>query len=291
MTTQTNEPFTLAVTTDFCKKALRLMARMPEMLAAEHPLPEHSAQHLPQLEAEGPRARMDTGINAALAEIGALLKVSRAYVMLDEEDGRYLRNTHEWVDGTSGPAMFSWPLHEYEKDLPSLKLLMADKDFFMAHTRDVPPDLHRVLSMQAVSSVLLVPLLREGSWIGLTGFDSCGRERIWQEEETAVLRHFARLLVLYFERREYADARYALEAIRGTLREHFPERTTGRGISARNAEPLPEVPAGTLSLQDSERRLIVDALELHGGNKSRAAKHLGLTWASLDRRCRKLGIY
>jgi len=105
--------------------------------------------------------------------------------------------------------MYSWPLHEYEKDLPSLKPLMAGQDFLVAHTRELPLDLQRVLSMQAVDSVLLVPFLREGSWIGLVGFDSCGRERDWREEEIIILRHLARLLVLFLERWKYA-ARVAL---------------------------------------------------------------------------------
>ena len=43
-------------------------------------------------------------------------------------------------------------------------------------------------------------------------------------------------------------------------------------------------------LEEGERRLIVEALNLYNGNKTRAAAHLGIKWAALDRRCRKLGI-
>ena len=39
-----------------------------------------------------------------------------------------------------------------------------------------------------------------------------------------------------------------------------------------------------------ERSTILDALELYQGNRMQAARHLGLTWNALNRRCKKLGI-
>lgn len=297
------KPFTLAVTTDFYKKALRLMAHLPELLAGENlPGPEGPA-HPPAACAPGgsgfapdsapgsvPGSAHDAGLNAALAETGRLLGVSRVYVMLDEADGRYLRNTHEWVDGAIGPAMYSWPLHDYEKDLPSLRPMMAGKPFFAAHTRNVPPDFQRVLRMQAVDSVLLVPLLRDGKRIGLIGFDSCGAERLWKEEEIAILRHLARLVTLFMERREYDETRRMLDRVRDLLGESEGRIVRFRVLSESGGAKTPDVPDDALSLQEAERRLILDALALYNGNKSRAAKHLGLKWAALDRRCKKLGI-
>ncbi|MCL2123386.1 MAG: hypothetical protein FWH34_04775, partial [Desulfovibrionaceae bacterium] len=141
-------PFTLTVNADFQKRALRFMADVSALL-----FPDGS---------ENPAVAADEGITAALAGAGTLLGVSRAYVMLDEADGRYLRNTHEWVDGKIGPAMHSWPLHEYAKDIPSLKPLMAGREFFSGHTRELPRDMERTLRKQSVHSVLLAPLLLDG---------------------------------------------------------------------------------------------------------------------------------
>ena len=50
------------------------------------------------------------------------------------------------------------------------------------------------------------------------------------------------------------------------------------------------VPGSDQSLLDVERRTILDALELHQGNRMQTARHLGLKWAALNRRCKKLGI-
>ncbi len=266
------KPFALPVNAVFLKKALRFLADLPKLLLPDGPAPRSGAD---------PNAVTDEAVNAALAGTGELLGVSRVYVMLDEEDGRFLRNTHEWVDGKIGPAMYSWPLHEYEKDLPSLKPLMAGREFFHVHTRDSPPDFKRVLSMQAVDSVLLVPLMREGEWIGLVGFDECGQERDWREEETAILRALARLVAVALERRGYHAAQGRLERIRNVLDE---------SEAGARKKAVPQVPENPESLQAAERRLILETLNLYQGNRLRAAKHLGLAWAALDRRCKKLGI-
>ena len=262
-------PFILPLNAEFLKKALRFMADLPELL-------------LPGVPAAGdPHSATDDAMNAALAGLGSLLGVSRAYVMLDEAGGRYLRNTHEWVDGAIGPAMYSWPLYDYEKDLPSMKPLMAGKDFFAGHTRDMPPDLFKVLSMQAVDSVLFVPLLRDGAWIGHVGFDSCGKERNWREEEIAMLRQLARLVAVALERRGHLAAQGQIARIRAVLEQ---------GEAAPRRKAAPPVPENTQSLQSAEYNLITETLDLYHGNRLRTAKHLGLTWAQLDRRCKKLGI-
>ena len=262
-------PFTLTVNAVFQKRALRFMADLSGLLFPG--------------ETENPAAATDEGLNAALAETGTLLGVSRAYVMLDEADGRYLRNTHEWVDGKIGPAMHSWPLHEYAKDIPSLKPLMVGREFFSGHTRDLPRDLEMTLSKQSVHSVLLVPLLQEGSWIGLAGLDSCGRERDWREEETAILRRLARLVVVALERRDYLSIRWKYARIREVLAEDQQEAPEWR-------ERTLFLPDNDLSLLDIERRTILNALELFQGNRMQAARHLGLTWNALNRRCKKLRI-
>lgn len=279
------KPFALKLTADFQQKALRLMARLPELLAGENDAPPAKTVGIPT----GVSATdLDAHINAALAETGKLLGVSRVYIMLDEENGRYLRNTHEWVDGKIGPAMHSWPLHDYEKDIPSLRGLMADRTFFAGHTKEMPPDMQRVLGMQGVDSVLLAPLLRGGAHIGLLGFDNCGAERIWLEEEIIILRHLTSLVGLFLERREYIDARRALAGIRRLL---SLESARGAAVAptARSGEAL-ATSGKALSLQEAERRLIMETLARCKGNKSQAARELGLKWAALDRRCKKLGI-
>lgn len=227
----------------------------------------------------------DFAIDEALAMVGRIFSASRVYVMLDEKDGRYLRNTHEWVDERIGPSMFSWPLYDYEYDLPSLKALLDDRDSLFAHTRDLPLDLQTVLSRQKVASVLLVPLLRDGFRIGLVGIDYCQGECEFGEAHLIVLRFLAAQVSLALERKQFQSMRSKLASIRALIVDVDP-LLVGHKVE----EPQEARPSKPVTLLDAERRIIIETLEQYNGNKLKTAKHLGLTWPSLDRRCKKLGI-
>lgn len=234
----------------------------------------------------------DTAIDRMLALIGAGVGASRAYVMQEEPGGRYLRNTYEWVNSNVGPAMSSWPLYDMERDIPSLRSIMAGRDPVASHTSDMPPDQRRVLAMQAVQSVLMVSMYRGEKWIGLVGFDQCDREREWGEEEKIPLMHLCGLVKLVLERREYLSASLQLAAIREALDRHdfsapsqAPRRERRRPVSA-SVETLP----GRESFEDANRKILAETLILFGGNKSMAARHLGVSWDTLNRRCKKYGV-
>ncbi|MCB0620907.1 MAG: sigma-54-dependent Fis family transcriptional regulator, partial [Saprospiraceae bacterium] len=58
-----------------------------------------------------------------------------------------------------------------------------------------------------------------------------------------------------------------------------------------NEPELPEGdPASTLNIEEMERKLILQALQIHKGNISKAADDLGLTRAALYRRLDKFGL-
>ncbi|MFH0901914.1 MAG: sigma-54 dependent transcriptional regulator [Pseudomonadota bacterium] len=70
-------------------------------------------------------------------------------------------------------------------------------------------------------------------------------------------------------------------------------RVGGRALAAGSSEhaaPPVTLPEGGVSLEEVERELVRQALAKAGGNKSRAAKLLGLTRATLRYRIEKLGI-
>ncbi|MFN8546702.1 MAG: sigma-54 dependent transcriptional regulator [Candidatus Eisenbacteria bacterium] len=69
--------------------------------------------------------------------------------------------------------------------------------------------------------------------------------------------------------------------------EHFP---TLRGVQAMPSEELPEIPEGGISLEDQERRYILAALAKASGNKSHAARLLGMTRRTLYSRMERHGI-
>lgn len=232
----------------------------------------------------------DYVIDEALARLGSLLDASRAYVMLDEKDGKYLRNTHEWVTSSIGPAMFSWPLYDYEYDIPSLKDIMNDNDIFYGPVSDMPQDLNNILNKQGVISWIVAPIIRDRSRTGLVGLDFCEDECEFTRQHLEILKYFACMVGIALERKQYQAIRGKVNIIRDCIQSLEPYIEVSE-LDDDEADSLPSSrPARPTTLQDEVRRIIIETLELYNGNKLKTAKHLGLTWPSLDRRCKKLGI-
>lgn len=260
------DPKLLSNDLNFMQQTINVLGRIPELIVSSG-------------------NNVDYAIDESLAIVGGLVGASRVFVMLDEKEGRYLRNTHEWVNQKIGPSMFSWPLYDYEYDLPSLKNLMAEKEIIFGHTKDMPSDLQHVLNKQSVKTLYLAPLMRDGVRIGLAGFDFCEGECDWNEAYGVILRHMTALVSIAIERKQYHVMRNKLYSINASLSEIAPLLLSDMADNLADNKPLKPV-----TLLDAERRIIIETLEQYNGNKLKTAKHLGLTWPSLDRRCKKLGI-
>lgn len=72
-------------------------------------------------------------------------------------------------------------------------------------------------------------------------------------------------------------------------RSHFPSLDQSRSRDSRHSG-VPEIPDEGLSLTELEKELILQALEKAGGNKTRAAKLLGLTRRTLYSRLERHGL-
>lgn len=263
--------FDIAVAQDhsaFAEKALELVGKLPALLVASGRTP-------------------DVAIDETLAGLGTLFAASRVYVMLDEKEGRYLRNTHEWVDQKIGPVMYSWPLYDYEYDIPSLRTILDESDMCYGHSRDMPSDLRNVLSKQGVKSFVLAAIQMDGMRCGLVGMDFCDEEDERCYAYGEILRYIAGFVALSLERKQYLSMRTKLCLIRDALSDLGPVLDAIETDEVSQSSARPSKPT---TLLDAERRLIIETLELYNGNKLKTAKHLGLTWPSLDRRCKKLGI-
>ncbi len=264
------------------------LVSVPQTFANEDLL-RQSVQHMAELPALLFTGRGETyrRMQQALARVGGFLGASRAYVMCDEDNGRFLRVSYEWINGEVKEALPSWPLHDYQKDIPSLKPLLLDKPYFAAHTHQLAPDLHKVLTKQSVSSVLLVPLVRDGLWSGLVGVDSCGMEKEWSGVEVDMLRHFSGLVGQVLDREDYLAVRRRLSNVRFALNDECPDLASR---VAGSSEATPTEEKTPMTLKEAERRLIVETLARNHGNRGAAARELGIAWAALDRRCKKLRI-
>ncbi len=253
--------------TDFTSRVLQVLGEIPQIILSS-----------------GKDA--DFAIDQSFARVGTLINASRVYLLLEEKDGRYLRNTHEWVNENVGPVMYSWPLYDFEFDIPSMKHLIANHDLYYCHTSAMPLDLSQVFTKQGVRTFIMSPVYRDNAKVGLVGADFCERERDDCETIAPVFRYLAGLVAMALEKKQHQLLLSKVGALRSIIHEIEP-MLRGRELEEFNQAAKSTKP---ITLLDAERRIIIETLELYKGNKLKTAKHLGLTWPSLDRRCKKLGI-
>ncbi|MCC8116016.1 MAG: hypothetical protein LIP18_02500, partial [Planctomycetes bacterium] len=169
---------------DFTSRALQVLGELPQIIFSS-----------------GKDA--DYAIDQSFARVGTLINASRVYLLLEEKDGRYLRNTHEWVNENVGPVMYSWPLYDFEFDIPSMKHLIANYDLYYGHISSLPLDLSQVFSKQGVRTFIMAPVYRDDAKVGLVGADFCEREREDCETIAPVMRHLAGLVAMALEKKQH----------------------------------------------------------------------------------------
>ncbi|MEI6046958.1 MAG: PAS domain S-box protein, partial [Chloroflexota bacterium] len=134
---------------------------------------------------------IDREINQALATIGQFSGADRSYIFLFSEDGKLMNNTHEWCGEEIEPQIemlqdlpsdsFPWLTEQIQRleniHLPSLDLIPEEGQ-----------NVREVLEMQAIQSLILVPMVYEKKAVGYLGFDVVKAKKSWSNDDIALLR-------------------------------------------------------------------------------------------------------
>ncbi len=129
------------------------------------------------------------GLGEALGPLGVAANASRVYFFenfIDEEGRLACRQVFEWV--AEGIAGAENPHVPYEAALPHWKDDLFAGRPVRALRSETPPPERAILDEQDIESLLLIPVMVEGSFYGFVGFDDCQRERVWDEAEVDLLR-------------------------------------------------------------------------------------------------------
>ncbi|MCC8164873.1 MAG: helix-turn-helix domain-containing protein [Planctomycetes bacterium] len=169
--------------------------------------------------------------------------------------------------------MYSWPLYDFEFDIPSMKNLIANYDIYYGHTSAMPLDLSQVFTKQGVRTFIMSPVYRDNAKVGLVGADFCERERDDCEIIAPIFRHLAGLVAMALEKKQHQLLLSKVSALRSIIHEIEP-MLRGHELEEFNQAAKATKP---ITLLDAERRIIIETLELYKGNKLKTAKHLGLT--------------
>ncbi len=135
---------------------------------------------------------LDHFLNSALEILGKTTGVSRVYIFKNYDNNRRTLNTHEWTK--KGIKSFIGLDADYS-DFPYwYNVLSNDGIIIASDIHDLPPEVHEILEMQNIISILVVPIFVKGQFFGFIGFDECERERKWEDYEINLLKVTAQII-------------------------------------------------------------------------------------------------
>ncbi len=159
------------------------------------------------------RARVesiDEAIDRALARLATFTGVDRAYVF--RRSGETMCNTHEWVGEGVVPMIDSLQAVPVKMVEQWLERLEAGEGVHVADVSALPEELpiRAHLMMQDIRSVLNVPMMHEGTFFGLVGYDSVRGTRDFTCAEVLLLRSVADGIATLLQRLDTARAEAAV---------------------------------------------------------------------------------
>ena len=164
---------------------------------------------------------IDHAINRSLQMIGEFSGVDRSYVFRISADNTTINNTHEWC--APGVA----PQKDHLIEIPCASLpwwlgrLERGETIFIPRFATLPQEARlekEVLRSKDIHALVVVPLIYGKSLTGFLGFDSGQKEKVWAEEDIALLRLVGEIFANAFARK---DAEEALRASDAELRGVF----------------------------------------------------------------------
>ncbi len=154
-------------------------------------------------------AEVDNGINRSLAMLGAFVGVDRCYVCLYSNDEKAsMDNTHEWCARGIEPQIEKLkgvPVEQLPWGLDKLKHM---ETIHVPRLTDMPAcagDKKALLQSQPVQSFVIVPMAYGGTLIGFLGFDSVLSEKLWSDQDVALLKIAGEIFVNALEHKRQQD--------------------------------------------------------------------------------------
>ncbi len=152
----------------------------------------------------------ENAIVKSLMEVLPLSGADRIYIFQNHHDqnGNLLSTqTHEVCregieSQLNNPELSNFPMSE----VPRWKRALSQGDPIMGLIRDFPPEEKAFLEPQGIISILVLPIFTFRGWIGFIGFDVTSEERIWQDEDIALLSALADITGSHIDRRNREKA-------------------------------------------------------------------------------------
>ena len=141
---------------------------------------------------------LDQGINEALGQLGIFAGADRSYLFLLRNNHRIMDNTHEWCAPGIEPQIEN--LQDIPVDLCPwwMRKLAQNETIHVPRVADMPAEAaleKEAMEAQDILSLLVVPMYNDRVLKGFLGFDAVSREKKWTEQDIALLRIAATILI------------------------------------------------------------------------------------------------
>jgi diguanylate cyclase (GGDEF)-like protein/PAS domain S-box-containing protein len=145
---------------------------------------------------------IDSEINSVLKHIGQFEKIDRSYVFRVDLHKRIMSNTHEWCrEGV--PSILSESQKMPISESPWLIEQITCDPLIVSQIKELPESASkekRIFEKHDIKSIAVFPMWVNLELVGYVGFDSVGKEHIWDLENVSMLQQFANIISNAIER-------------------------------------------------------------------------------------------
>lgn len=195
--------------------------------------------------------RVEEAVNGILEMVGRRYKVSRVYIMENEEAEGWMQNTFEWCSEGIQPELGQRQEISYER--LGIKERFNERGiFYCGEVSGLPKEEQELLASKGVRSVLQCAIRDSGSFAGLVGFEDCGRERLWTQDQIDTLTFISEFLSMFLLKKRAQDravtAAKDLQGLLDSLNSWIyvidPESWRLLYVNAKTSQDFPGVKAG-----------------------------------------------
>jgi PAS domain S-box-containing protein len=154
-----------------------------------------------------PTAEIDGGIQTALEWIGSMCSVERAYVFLIDETNSYWSLAHHWdhphIPETTFTNQQNIPYTDWLEVFPAI---IQREVIYLPDVEALEPlEKERLFHLlySAIKSLILIPMISQGEFIGCLGFDMISQTKSWSEEVISLFKIMAEMFVNTISRKRF----------------------------------------------------------------------------------------
>lgn len=147
--------------------------------------------------------KLEDTIEETLQIIGKAAKVDRVHFFISDNEKETISLQHEWVNNgiasqKNNTGLFDYPHKDFEKLIDILKQ-NKEYSFLVKDLKDEKPKVS--LEVRNIKSLLRLPVMVNNELYGFLGFDDCTTDRIWNEDETNILKTLANNFATVIEKK------------------------------------------------------------------------------------------